>query len=84
MNATVADVVLILGAVGALVTTVTAAIVNLRRVKAMKMELKEDVQAVHHIVNQQRTDMLAYQRTLIDALTAQGINVPTDKSLLKE
>lgn len=84
MNATVADVVLILGAVGALVTTVTAAIVNLRRVKAMKTELKEDVQAVHHIVNQQRTDMLAYQRTLIDALTAQGINVPTDKSLLKE
>lgn len=84
MNATVADVVLILGAVGALVTTVTAAIVNLRRVKAMKMELKEDVQAVHHIVNQQRTDMLAYQRTLIDALTAQGIRVPTDKSLLKE
>lgn len=84
MNATVADVVLILGAVGALVTTITAAIVNLRRVKAMKTELKEDVQAVHHIVNQQRTDMLAYQRTLIDALTAQGINVPTDKSLLKE
>lgn len=84
MNATVADVVLILGAVGALVTTVTAAIVNLRRVKAMKTELKEDVQAVHHIVNQQRTDMLAYQRTLIDALTAQGIRVPTDKSLLKE
>lgn len=84
MNVTVADVVLILGAVGALVTTVTAAIVNLRRVKAMKMELKEDVQAVHHIVNQQRTDMLAYQRTLIDALTAQGIHVPTDKSLLKE
>lgn len=69
----VPDVVLIIGAIGALVTTVTAAIVSLQR-----------IEKVHKIVNQQRTDMLAYQKTLVDALKAQGIHVPADKSLLKE
>lgn len=81
---TVADVVLILGALGALITVVTTAIVNLRKIENIKVELKEDVQAVHSIVNQQRTDMLAYQKTLIDVLIDKGIHVPTDKSLLKE
>lgn len=87
----VADIILIIGALGGLVTVVTAAIVSLRRietvkteVKAVKEELKEDVQSVHKIVNQQRTDMLAYQKTLIDALISSGIHVPTDKSVLKE
>lgn len=80
----VADVVLILGAVGALVTVITTAIVNLRRIEAVKVELKGDVQAVHEIVNQQRTDMLAYQKTLIDALKSKGLHVPADESLDKE
>lgn len=80
----VADVVLILGAVGALITVITSAVVSLRRIESVKTEIKEDVQAVHKIVNQQRTDMLAYQKTLIDALTSRGIHVPTDKSILKE
>jgi hypothetical protein len=81
---TVSDVVLILGAVGALVTVITAAVVSLRKIDTVKKELREDVQAVHKIVNQQRTDMLAYQKTLIDVLVSKGIHVPTDSSLLKE
>lgn len=86
-----ADVVLIIGAVGSLVTVITAAIVSLRRIREVKAdvgdvkaELRGDVQAVHAIVNQQRTDMLAYQKTLIDVLVSKGIHVPTDKSILKE
>lgn len=81
---TPADVVLIIGAVGALVTVITSAIVSLRRIDSVKVELKEDVQAVHKIVNQQRTDMLAYQQTLTDLLVREGIRVPTDKSILKD
>lgn len=82
MNVT--DAVTILGAVGALITVIAAAVVSLRRIDSVKTELKQDVQAVHKIVNQQRTDMLAYQKTLIDVLIAKGIHVPSDKSLLKE
>lgn len=67
-------IVLILGAVGALITVLTTAWVNIRK----------NVKEVHKIVNQQRTDMLAYQKTLVDTLRASGIHVPTDKSLLKE
>jgi hypothetical protein len=81
---TVADIVLLLSALGALVTVVTSAIVSLRRINTVKTEIKEEVKAVHSIVNQQRTDMLAYQKTLIDVLISKGIHVPTDKSLLKE
>lgn len=80
----VADVVLLLGAIGALVTVITAAVVSLRRIETVKTEIKQEVQAVHKIVNQQRSDMLAYQKTLVDSLIAAGIHVPRDKSLLKE
>lgn len=80
----IADVVLLISAVGGLVTVVTAAVVSLRRIDSVKAELRGDVQAVHKIVNQQRTDMLAYQKTLIDVLISKGIHVPTDKSVLKE
>lgn len=81
------DIALIITAVGVLVSTVVGAVVTLRRVDGVKTEVdgvKTDVQGVHQIVNQQRTDMLAYQRTLIEALQAQGIHVPTDQSLQKK
>lgn len=89
------DIVLILGAIGVLVSALATAYVSIRRIDDVKVELKDevnivkteiqgDVQAVHKIVNQQRTDMLAYQKTLIDALISSGIHVPTDKSVLKE
>ena len=39
------------------------------------------LEQVHKIVNQQRTDMLAYQATLLAALRAAGVDVPPDESL---
>lgn len=84
----VADVVLLLGAVGVLITTITTAIIALRRVETVKEAVQEtketlskEVQDVHKIVNQQRTDMLIYQDKLISSLVAAGIHVPEDKSL---
>jgi hypothetical protein len=44
--------------------------------------LNRRVKDVHKIVNQQRTDMLQYQKALIAALAAAGIDVPTDQSTL--
>lgn len=44
-------------------------------------ETKKAVAEVHTIVNQQRTDMQRYQRTLILALEAHGIEVPMDQSV---
>ena len=75
---------MILGAIGVLITAVAGAIVTLRRVENVKTVLREDVQKVHKIVNQQRTDMLAYQKKLVEALIASGIHVPQDESLDKE
>ena len=77
----VADVVLLLGAIGVLITTVSTAIVTLRRVQETKEVLQNDVKEVHKIVNQQRTDMLNYQEKLVASLVAAGIHVPEDKSL---
>ena len=77
----VTDAVLLMGAVGVLITTITTAIVTLRRVEATKEVLRQDVVDVHKIVNQQRTDMLSYQEKLIASLVTAGIHVPEDKSL---
>ena len=41
------------------------------------------VQEVHKIVNQQRTDMLQYQKALIALLNHHGITVPEDQSQLQ-
>jgi hypothetical protein len=43
-----------------------------------------DVRKVHTIVNQQRTDMQNYNRALVRALVAAGIEVPDDQSLEDE
>jgi len=40
------------------------------------------VQEVHKIVNQQRTDMMQYQKALIAMLKHHGIDVPEDQSTL--
>jgi beta-lactamase regulating signal transducer with metallopeptidase domain len=80
----VADIVLIIGAVGVLITTVTTAIATLRRVESTKQVLRKDVEAVHKIVNQQRTDMLLYQDKLVASLIAAGIHVPEDKALRRK
>lgn len=46
--------------------------------KATHVESKVD--EVHKIVNQQRTDAQNYQRALIRALEANGVDVPKDQS----
>jgi hypothetical protein len=64
-------VALILGAVATLTTAISTAIV---------LVLKARVAEVHKLVNQNRTDMLAYQQDLVAALQAGGLIVPRDKS----
>ena len=73
-------IVLILGGIGGLITAIVTAIVSLRKIDTVKATLQGDVQAVHKIVNQQRTDMLAYQDVLVTALQSAGIHVPHDKA----
>lgn len=68
---TAEGVALILGAVATLTTAVSTAIV---------LVLKSRVAEVHKLVNQNRTDMLAYQQDLVAALQAGGLIVPRDKS----
>jgi hypothetical protein len=68
---TAEGVALILGAVATLTTAVSTAIV---------LVLKARVAEVHKLVNQNRTDMLAYQQDLVAALQAGGLIVPRDKS----
>lgn len=64
-------VALILGAVATLVTSVSTAVVLI---------LRRDVGRVHKLVNQNRSDMLAYQGDLVQALQEGGLIVPRDKS----
>jgi hypothetical protein len=70
-NMTAEGIALILSAVATLVTALAAAVVLI---------LRRDVAAVHTLVNQNRTDMLAYQADLVEALQAGGLIVPRDKS----
>lgn len=41
------------------------------------------VQTVHKIVNQQRTDMIQYQKALIALLKHHDIDIPEDQSTLQ-
>ena len=68
---TAEGVALILGAVATLVTSLSTAIV---------LVLRRDVSKVHKLVNQSRSDMLAYQGDLVQALQKGGLIVPRDKS----
>lgn len=43
--------------------------------------LYRTAQSTHKIVNQQRTDMLRYQRALIKTLQNAGIDIPDDQSI---
>lgn len=45
------------------------------------LPILRNVKETHKIVNQDRTDMLKFQRTLIRTLVAHGIAVPEDQSL---
>ena len=64
-------IALVLGAVATLVTAISTAVV---------LVIRSKIQEVHKLVNQNRTDMLAYQQDLVEALQAGGLIVPRDKS----
>lgn len=59
----------------ALVITALAALNRSRRTE-------KKIDAVHKIVNQQRTDMQRYQAALVAALKKAGVEVPVDQSIL--
>lgn len=72
-------VVGIITAAGTLLTAVAlviTAIAALRRVGKVEKAVNE----VHVIVNQQRTDLLNYQRALVRALQTAGVDIPVDQS----
>lgn len=75
---TAEGIALILGAVATLITAVSTAIVLVLR--ANVREVTNTVADVHKLVNQNRTDMLAYQQDLVQALQAGGLIVPRDRS----
>ncbi len=60
----------LLTALALVVTSVTVLLPMLRISKS-----------THTIVNKQRTDLIRYQRALIAALEAKGIDVPVDQSI---
>lgn len=61
-------------AVGGLVAVLAVFLPALRR-------NRETLDEVHHIVNQQRTDMTNFNRALIRALVEAGVPVPIDQSI---
>ena len=67
----------VLTSVGGIVLAVAVLIPNLRNSKETKMQVQE----VHTIVNQQRTDLQRYNVALSQALKAHGIEIPVDQSL---
>jgi hypothetical protein len=75
---TAEGIALILGAVATLVTSVATAVVMIMR-REVK-QIQAGVQDVHTLVNQNRSDMLAYQNDLVQVLVEHGLMVPRDKS----
>jgi hypothetical protein len=67
----------VITALGGLLVALTVFLPILRGTK----ENKVAIGAVHTIVNQQRTDAMNYQRALIKALHAHGVEVPEDQSV---
>jgi hypothetical protein len=77
----------VIGAIGSMLTAAGVLVTAVRLIMPLLSQAREiHVQAreIHTIVNQQRTDMLTYQRELIEALAAHGISVPKDRSLPAE
>jgi hypothetical protein len=64
-------------ALGGLVSVLSVFLPILRSTRKNEAKIEE----VHIIVNQQRTDAQRYQRALVKALEAAGIDVPDDQSI---
>ena len=61
--------------------TVITALGGLLLAVAVLLPLLRETRSVHKIVNQQRTDMMRYQRALLALLKAHNIEPPVDQSL---
>ena len=61
-------------------STVLIAIGGLITAFRLLLPVLRQTKEIHTIVNQQRTDILRYQSTLIKALRANGIDIPDDQS----
>jgi hypothetical protein len=73
----------VLTAIGGVILSVTVLIPLLhetRHVKQTTEDVKVTTEDTKHLVNQQRTDMVNYQRALVRTLKSHGIEVPTDQS----
>jgi hypothetical protein len=66
--------------VNTFIVAVTALVVAVTALIPVLLTLRE-TKKVHKIVNQQRTDSVAYQLKLTNALRADGIDVPVDDSV---
>ena len=74
----------IITATATFITAVTALFAVLPAVLKLRAEVKagrKEVGDVHKIVNQQRTDMMRYERALVLALKRAGVEVPVDQSI---
>ncbi len=77
---TPAGIVTALTAIALLVTAVSGLVVSLTKFLPVVRAGRATLDDVHVIVNQQRTDMERYQRALVTALQAAGLDVPVDQS----
>jgi hypothetical protein len=65
----------------ALITALSALLVAASALTPVLILLLKEIRKVHTIVNQQRTDMTAYQLKLTESLRSHGIEIPTDDSI---
>lgn len=76
----------VIAAIGTAVSAILAGLVVLlhRDIKVTQTEVestKQQVEEVHTIVNQERTDSVAYRLLLTDTLRRAGVKVPVDPSV---
>jgi hypothetical protein len=71
------------GTITAIATLITA-IGGLVLAFTVVIPLFKTAKSTHRIVNQQRTDMLNFQRALVRTLVEHGIKPPIDQSLSDE
>lgn len=74
----------VITATAGVVTAVALLVTSLGALLPQLRGLRKEVKAVHTIVNQQRTDMIRYERALIAALKRAGVEVPVDQSVEPE
>lgn len=79
--AIIAAAATVITALGGLALALAVLLPSLRKNRDAVAAVHSEVREVHTIVNQQRSDAMAYQAALVAALTAAGVPVPTDVSL---